>query len=84
MNSNSRKALDTENPIVHIGNQLFENQLGLMSVEDLARELGKSPKTIRNWVSKRQIPFVDIGRSVRFMRESIEAWLKSKEKKPCL
>ena len=62
--------------------QLVEN-LGLLTVEELARSLGKAPQTIRNWVAKRQIPFVCLGRSTRFRRESIEAWLKAKERKPC-
>lgn len=60
---------------------LFDN-LGLVSVEDLAFALGRSPKTIRNWVAKRVIPFVQIQRRVMFRRESIEAWLKRKEFKP--
>jgi len=61
---------------------LFDNQIDLMTVEDLARLLGKAPKTIRNLVSRREIPFVPIGRRTYFRRKSIEAWLAKKEK-PC-
>jgi len=60
-------------------NQLFEK---LISVEDLADALGKAPKTIRNYVVRREIPFVMIGRKVMFRPRSIEAWLERKEFKP--
>ena len=60
---------------------LFDNLLDLMTVEDLAVALGKRPQTIRNWVARREIPFIP-GRPVMFRRRSIEAWLDKKELKP--
>ena len=63
--------------------QLFDN-LYLLTVEELAKTFHRAPKTIRNWVAKRQIPFVMLGRKVMFRRESIEAWLNGKEIKPWL
>lgn len=63
--------------------QLFDN-LYLLTVEELAKAFHRAPKTIRNWVAKRQIPFVMLGRKVMFRRESIEAWLKTKEIKSWL
>jgi excisionase family DNA binding protein len=60
---------------------LFDN-LGLMTVEDLAGILGRAPKTIRNWVARREIPFVMIGRKTFFRLKSIEAWLSRKEVTP--
>ena len=60
---------------------LFEN-LDLLTVEDLANALGRAPKTIRNWIAKREIPFVILGRKAFFRRKSIEAWLEKKEFKP--
>jgi excisionase family DNA binding protein len=63
------------------GDQLFEN---LITVEELAGVLGIAPKTLRNWVSCRSIPFVRIGRKTRFRKRSIEAWLTRKETKSWL
>lgn len=61
--------------------QLFENRIELLSVEELAGELGLAPKTIRNYVARRIIPFVKIGRRTMFRLASIEAWLERKEQK---
>lgn len=60
---------------------LFEN---LVSVETVAEVLGLAPKTIRNWVSARRIPFVRVGRKVMFRRKSFELWLNRKEIKSWL
>ncbi len=64
-------------------NRLFDN-LDLLTVEELAKAFQRAPKTIQNWVAKRQIPFLLLGRKVMFRRESIEAWLKEKEIKSWL
>lgn len=56
----------------------------LATVEELAGALGLAPKTVRNWVARRQIPFVRIGKRTRFRRQSIEAWLEQQEFKSCL
>ena len=61
---------------------LFDNPIGVLSVEQLAGILGFAPKTIRNWCAKREIPFVRLGGNTYFRLESIEAWLKKKEQKP--
>ena len=62
---------------------LFENRIALLTVEELARLLGVAPKTLRNYVAQRIIPFVKVGRRVLFQVRSIEAWLEKKERKPC-
>jgi excisionase family DNA binding protein len=66
------------------GTMLFENFIELLSVEDLAGLFGLAPKTIRNWVARREIPFVTVGRKTMFRLRSIEAWLDRKEHKPWL
>ncbi len=62
--------------------QFFDNRIDLLSVEELAGALGLAPKTIRNYVARRSVPFVRIGRRTMFRLRSIEAWLEKKEKKP--
>lgn len=57
---------------------LFDN-FGLITVEELGIALRRSPKTIRNWVARREIPFVAIKGRTMFRRGSIEAWLIQKE-----
>lgn len=59
---------------------LFDN-FGLITVEELGIALRRSPKTIRNWVARREIPFVSIKGRTMFRRGSIEAWLIQKENK---
>ena len=54
----------------------------LMTVEDVARLLGKEIQTIRNMVSRREIPFVPLGRKTAFLRDSVWQWIRAKEVKP--
>ncbi len=65
------------------GIPFFENRTcGLMSIEEVADALGKSPNTIKNWIAKREFPFVPVGNKNMVLKESFEAWLKRKEIKP--
>ena len=50
----------------------------LLSIEEVGKLLGKKPQTIRNYVAKRQIPFVPTC-PVTFLERSIWAWLKKQE-----
>ncbi len=61
--------------------ELFDN-LGVISLEDLAESLGRSPKTIRNWVARREIPFLSIHGRTMFLRQSIVSWLAAQEVRP--
>ncbi|MDQ7781204.1 MAG: helix-turn-helix domain-containing protein, partial [Planctomycetota bacterium] len=48
----------------------------LMTVPEVARYMGVREQTVRKWVCQRRIPYVKIGRSVRFRREDIEEFLR--------
>ncbi len=63
-----------------VSGSLFDN-LGLITIEELAGALRRSPKTIRNWVARREVPFVMIKNRVMFRKASIEAWIERLEKK---
>lgn len=65
-----------------VENQATAEDLGLMTVEQLAAALDKAPQTIRNMVARREIPFIPIGNRTYFLRDSVREWLKKQEHKP--
>ena len=48
----------------------------LMSVKEAAAYTGLSPHTIYTMVSQRRIPFVKVGRLVKFDEAMLQAWIK--------
>lgn len=52
-----------------------------MTADEVAKFLQLDIKTIRNWTSEGEIPFVKLGGAVRYRKEQIDNWLKTKEKK---
>ena len=52
-----------------------------MTAEQVADYLQWDVKTIRNWTSENKIPSVKLGGSVRYPKNRIDNWLKTKEKK---
>lgn len=60
---------------------LSHSKRSLWDVNATAQFLGVSPRTIRDWVYRRVIPFRKAGKNVRFDPEEIERWtLRHKEK----
>ena len=55
---------------------LFDN---LISVEELAVIFRTAPQTIRNWVARGKIPYIQVGRRYLFQRSSLQQWLNRKE-----
>ena len=55
---------------------LFDNQL--LSITRLSEYLDVPIMTIRDWVYKRQIPFVKVGRHVRFSPSDVQRWLSER------
>jgi len=60
--------LDTNNP---------DNNHALWSIDSLAKYLDVPKATIRDWCYKRTIPFIKVGRLVRFKPKDIEGWLEA-------
>ena len=54
----------------------FDN---LITTEELAVIFRVSPQTIRNWVARRKIPYIQIGRRNLFQMRSLQRWLNQKE-----
>ncbi len=52
----------------------------LMSVDELAKYLSLRKQTIYNWLHKKKISGIKIGKVWRFDRKEIEKWLKECEK----
>ena len=52
-----------------------ESTNGLLDVAQTAEILGTSSRHLRRLVQERRIPFVKVGRYVRFMRPDISQWI---------
>ena len=50
-----------------------------MDIAGVAERLGVRPKTIYAWVHMRQIPYVKMGRLVKFDPKDIDAWIQSRK-----
>jgi len=57
---------------------MIEQKVKYLSPKELADMLGVDITTIYGWTSDRQIPFLKIGRLVRFDPIKINGWLKQK------
>lgn len=47
----------------------------LLTIDELAAELRVSRGTLYNWIYQKKIPYVKVGRLVRFERSAIEKYL---------
>jgi excisionase family DNA binding protein len=48
----------------------------LLSIDEAAKLLGVKRSTLYAWVSQRRIPYLKVGRLVRFRAEEIDKWLE--------
>lgn len=51
----------------------------LISIDELANNLGMSKETIYQWTSMKVIPFYKVGRLVRFDEQEIDSWLTERK-----
>lgn len=56
-------------------NRLNDDAEPLLSVRDLARYLSVSERWVYDAVARRTIPFLKVGRKLRFEKQAIEQWL---------
>lgn len=54
----------------------------LITVEELSELLRKKPRTVREMVYKGQIPYLKIGRSIRFDPNVIQDWIRDNSHPP--
>ncbi|MBN2483650.1 MAG: helix-turn-helix domain-containing protein [Candidatus Omnitrophica bacterium] len=53
-----------------------KSERDLMDVDELAEYLGLRKQTIYNWLHKRKISGIKIGKVWRFERDEIQNWLR--------
>ena len=61
-------------------NTPIEDSRRLLSIGQLSQQLGVSVKTLYGWVYLRQIPYVKMGRLVKFDSRDIEKWIETKKR----
>jgi len=49
----------------------------ILTIEELAELLKVSTRTIRRIIRRRELPYIRIGRQLRFRRGDVDAWLES-------
>jgi excisionase family DNA binding protein len=47
----------------------------LLTVKQAASYLGAAPQTVYRWVAEKKIPYVKVGRLVRFRRGDLAGWV---------
>ena len=52
----------------------------LLSIDQLADHLGTSPRHIRRLIAERRIPYVKVGRLIRFDPAEIATWLDERRR----
>ena len=57
-----------------------ESRSRLLEADEVARYLGMRTDWVYREVRAGRLPHIRLGRAVRFRRESIEAWLESRER----
>jgi excisionase family DNA binding protein len=55
----------------------IESRSNLINIKDAARFLAVSTSTLYGWVWQRRIPFVKVGRTLRFEMRDLEEFIKS-------
>ena len=60
-------------------NTSIEDSRRLLSIGQLSQQLGIIVKTLYGWVCLRKIPYVKMGRLVKFDARDIEKWIETKK-----
>ncbi len=55
----------------------------LLTIDQLAVHLGVTPRHVRRLISERRLPFLKVGRLVRFDPKDIAQWLDGSRLDPC-
>jgi len=59
-----------------------DSRLRLLTVHEAARLLSVSPSTLYGWVYQRRIPFVKVGRALRFDLADLDSFIEANRNRP--
>ena len=64
--------------------ELFPCAQNLLNTEEAAQYLRTQPQTLENWRCNKRyaLPYVRVGRLIRYRREDLDAWLSKREIRP--
>jgi excisionase family DNA binding protein len=51
----------------------------MLKIDDVVKKLGVSEPTLRLWIQKKSIPFVRVGRLIRFESTDLNRWIESRK-----
>jgi len=54
--------------------------MALLTVEELAKKISVSKSTIYNWRMQKRIPYVKMGKLIRFDTTEIDRWVNEQKK----
>ena len=54
-----------------------DDKAALISVEQLADELGVAVRYVRRIIAERRIPYVKVGHLIRFERDEVDRWVEA-------
>jgi len=78
----SRDFLRFADPVVVGGMSILTSRDGLLDIDGLADRLGVGERFVRRLVEERRIPYLKIGRLVRFDAREVEEWIGSRRIEP--
>ena len=83
--SRVKESLSSVGPAIVSENGIVSGQITkekqLLDTKQAAQFLGISRNTLYEWIIQKKIPYVKVGRLVKFRREHLEKWLEKKLQK---
>jgi len=61
-----------------IVSEQIKKEKQLLDTKEASEFLGIKKNTLYEWVIQRKIPFIKVGRLVKFRQEDLESWLKKR------
>ncbi len=61
------------------GAQIVELSNKMLKINDVMTKLGVSEPTLRLWIQKKSIPFVRVGKLIRFESSDLNRWIESRK-----